>query len=386
MLLRMLVLTGLVGSALPLLPPPPSDAVLKKYSFLKIMTDCIGEASVTDWIQQLRSACVKCYDDPTSDIAPDFHDILEQLRLNSYRRPIYVPVPVYEPLQQPPYGQLPQYGQPQLPQFGQPQLPQYGQPKPPQQFQPQYNQSQLSQLSQSHYKQPPRHGQLGKQSQLPQPQYIQLSQPSQLQQQDQGQRPQHSQVVKQEQLQFPQVHTVPHPVQYTPFQSPRPIRSKREAARSTETIKLLKERLTTKISNITCVLRELKLLGTNNLPNYAYIGQELLTLDIDDGLKADLGEALETCRDFSLCLPHHKAKHPVNKELGTTMAFLRCMAKKKVAACMRADFYKQAEKMGWEDPDDSFLVGSDLLAGSDDPHTLMDNIQNMIIVGAELEF
>nr|XP_053626169.1 uncharacterized protein LOC128684049 [Cherax quadricarinatus] len=271
-MLAVLVLLSVLGAALPLLPPPASQALLKKYAFIKIMSSCLGEESVEQWMEQFRSACQRCYASPTADISPDFQDILDELRLQSYRRPVYVPIPVYQPLQQPQQG-APQSGQ----------LPQQGQS-----------------------------------------------------------------------------------AQYNPFQSSGASRSRREAGLSPEHLKNLKTLIIAKISNITCVLRELKLLASNNLPNYSYIGKELLSLPVEDGLKADLGEALQECRDLSLCLPVHKDKHPINKELGTVSLLPQVYGREEassfrlvfylgqgtlssslVAVCMKADPQKHAEKTGW---------------------------------------
>lgn len=72
-------------------------------------------------------------------------------------------------------------------------------------------------------------------------------------------------------------------------------------------------------------------LDSNNLPNYEYIGKETLNLPVGDGIKAEMAEAIEVCKDFSTCLPVARAKHPMEKELGAAMAFLRCMAMKKVS-------------------------------------------------------
>ncbi|XP_069946979.1 uncharacterized protein [Cherax quadricarinatus] len=376
-MLAVLVLLSVLGAALPLLPPPASQALLKKYAFIKIMSSCLGEESVEQWMEQFRSACQRCYASPTADISPDFQDILDELRLQSYRRPVYVPIPVYQPLQQPQQGapqsgQLPQQGH--LPQYSQSQLPQHSQLLQPGQSQlhrhklPQHGKSQLPQ-----YSQPLQQGQL---PQYEQPQHSQLVPPGQ---------PQHSKPQYSQQLQTTlaeQTHLSHFPsAQYNPFQSSGASRSRREAGLSPEHLKNLKTLIIAKISNITCVLRELKLLASNNLPNYSYIGKELLSLPVEDGLKADLGEALQECRDLSLCLPVHKDKHPINKELGTVLSFLKCMARKKVAVCMKADLQKHAEKTGWGGEDSSylFLASSGLISGREhDPLSLMEDIGDMI--------
>ncbi|KAG7155810.1 hypothetical protein Hamer_G025422 [Homarus americanus] len=62
----------------------------------------------------------------------------------------------------------------------------------------------------------------------------------------------------------------------------------------------------------------MRTLDSNNMPNYAYIGQENSEPPRRLLREADFGEALERCRDFSnVCLPVEKAKNPLKKELGT---------------------------------------------------------------------
>ncbi|KAG7161131.1 uncharacterized protein LOC121875443 [Homarus americanus] len=292
MWVHLAVLVASLGSVLTSMSPP--EAMLKKYAYIKIMSSCVGEEPVRQWGQQMKAACDKCHGIDTYDIIPDFQDMLNELRRNAYRRPMYVPVPVYSPYQFPQYPQMPQFTQ-------------YGQVN-----------------------------------------------------------------------------------QYNPYQNVAGMRTKRFAPLSPEKIETLKERMTAKISNITCVLREVKMLDSNNMPNYAYIGQEILNLPVDDSLKADFGEALETCRDFSMCLPVEKAKNPLKKELGTALAFLKCMMMKEVTACMRADFHKYAAEMGLGDQDgvlsDPLLASAGLGMNADGPHSLLEDVEALMFSGGDMVF
>ncbi|XP_071516625.1 uncharacterized protein [Panulirus ornatus] len=185
--------------------------------------------------------------------------------------------------------------------------------------------------------------------------------------------------------QLSQFNQQPQLPQYGSLQGSGGLRSKRFADLSPERIEDLKDRITVKISNVTCVLRELKMLDTNNLPNFEHIAKDIFSLPVGDALKADMAEAIEMCRDFSLCLPVTKAKHPLEKELGTSMAFLRCMAMKKVAACMKADLRKFSSQMGWVvELEDSLLAASGFLTSYDSQETLMEEVGALVYGGADI--
>ncbi|KAK3877502.1 hypothetical protein Pcinc_017789 [Petrolisthes cinctipes] len=85
-------------------------------------------------------------------------------------------------------------------------------------------------------------------------------------------------------------------------------------------VKALRDKMTTTLSNITCVLREMKMVTSENEPNYPYLTQEIATLPVTETLKKELTEAVQACRDFSRCLP---------------------MEEEEVVACMRADLRKK---------------------------------------------
>lgn len=54
-------------------------------------------------------------------------------------------------------------------------------------------------------------------------------------------------------------------------------------------------------------------------------------MKIDDDLKADLLYSVDVCRDFSMCLPVEKAKHPLKQELGTAIGFMKCFSMHEVS-------------------------------------------------------
>jgi len=108
----------------------------------------------------------------------------------------------------------------------------------------------------------------------------------------------------------------------------------------------LEEKMKAKLGNITCVLREMNLMDENNQPIYDTNFQYIMDLQIADELKADFLDALEMCKDFSMCLPVEKAKNPIKKEFGTAMSFMKCCYMMQETVCMKHDMRKYAKEMG----------------------------------------
>jgi len=137
------------------------------------------------------------------------------------------------------------------------------------------------------------------------------------------------------------------PMYYPQFQ-PNSFRTKRSVDLSPEGIENMRTKMMAKISNMTCIMKELKYIDANNQPNYEYFNEEVNSLTVGDAMKEDLREAMDMCRDFAMCLPVEKAKHPIKKEFGTTIAFMKCCHMQKVKVCMKNDLRKYAPMMGFE--------------------------------------
>jgi len=113
----------------------------------------------------------------------------------------------------------------------------------------------------------------------------------------------------------------------------------------------LEEKMKAKVGNITCVLKEMGFMDENHQPIYDAVIQIFKDMQIADDLKADLLEAMDMCKDFAMCLPVEKAKHPLKRELGTAMGYFKCTSMKEVKVCMKHDMKKYADEMGHtEDP------------------------------------
>merc|ERR1712212_389956 len=84
----------------------------------------------------------------------------------------------------------------------------------------------------------------------------------------------------------------------------------------------------------------------NHQPIYDATIQYFKNLQIDDELKADLLDAMDMCKDFAMCQPVEKAKHPLKRELGTAMTYFKCGLMLRDQACMKHDLRKYASEIG----------------------------------------
>ncbi|XP_050734934.1 uncharacterized protein LOC127007724 [Eriocheir sinensis] len=170
--------------------------------------------------------------------------------------------------------------------------------------------------------------------------------------------PQYTHVVPQ----YTQVGQLYQPYQYnTPYQVYQPnqyslasqylkgflgFRARRGSGGEAEDAQL-KEALTARMSNITCILREVKMLDANDQVNYDHVRQEILGL-VAGELREELSSAEGSCRAFSRCLPPPgPAAHPVARHLGQAVVYYRCLGQKMLSGCMRNDLRKLGSEIGW---------------------------------------
>lgn len=114
-------------------------------------------------------------------------------------------------------------------------------------------------------------------------------------------------------------------------------RYRRDAHSGAEMIQHLKEKMTHKIANVTCMLHELNWIKEDKSPNYALVETHINGID-DAFLKDQLLYGMDMCRDYANCMPVKKAKNPMLKELGTYIFFQQCMEMQKCEACFKKDF------------------------------------------------
>ncbi|XP_037786327.1 uncharacterized protein LOC119582161 [Penaeus monodon] len=237
------------------------------------MSSCVGEEAIMQLEGAMKEAESKCQGDDMMDDMPSLRSYLMELR-EAASRPVYVPVPIYQPYifhQQPGLQQSNQY--------------------------PQYTQySQFNQVPQS---------------------YV---------------------------------------FGYNQYQTTN--RAKRNADYGK--MEEMMTSMQSKISNITCILKELKYLDENNNIDISETTKSIMNFDVSDELKDDLMDGATMCRDFAMCLPVEKAKSPLKRELGVPLGFFKCLVMKNLEACMKNDLREKAARMGQEMPmmDDEAMMMS----------------------------
>lgn len=101
-----------------------------------------------------------------------------------------------------------------------------------------------------------------------------------------------------------------------------------------------------KIANMTCILQELRFLGADMQPDYDSIKGRIQECPMDSAVKADLLEGVDTCKDFSQCVPIKKMSSiPILKDLARPCAFMECLKRRKIEACMKKDLREKVDSL-----------------------------------------
>jgi len=137
-------------------------------------------------------------------------------------------------------------------------------------------------------------------------------------------------------------------------------RYRRDAHNATDMLQHLKEKMTHKIANVTCMLRELDWINEDKTPNYAL--HEAYINGMDDAfLKDQLLYGMDMCRDYANCMPVKKAKNPMLKELGTYIFFQQCMEMQKCEACFKKDFRYMMGDYGFDVVEEKINMALEML-------------------------
>uniref|UniRef100_A0A0P6DJ49 Uncharacterized protein n=2 Tax=Daphnia magna TaxID=35525 RepID=A0A0P6DJ49_9CRUS len=92
------------------------------------------------------------------------------------------------------------------------------------------------------------------------------------------------------------------------------------------------------LGNATCVMKEIGFIGDDMQPNYSNIRKRIDNLPVTAELKADLIDGIETCQQFTSCIPTKTYSDiPVLREMVTPYAFFKCFKGRKIEACMKKD-------------------------------------------------
>merc|ERR1712179_121166 len=96
-------------------------------------------------------------------------------------------------------------------------------------------------------------------------------------------------------------------------------RYRREVHNTSEILEQMKEKITYKIANVTCMLRELNWINEDKTPNYPL--HETYIKEISDAyLKDQLLYGFDMCKEYANCMPVKKAKSPFKKDFRYMMA------------------------------------------------------------------
>nr|XP_027211763.1 uncharacterized protein LOC113805051 [Penaeus vannamei] len=118
-------------------------------------------------------------------------------------------------------------------------------------------------------------------------------------------------------------------------------RQKREAPLySAPILKKMVQKVKAKVSNFTCVMRKMNYIDDDFNIDYKTAIEETKKLDIADDLKEDLLEAMEKCKDLTMCLPLEKSGSPMPLKLQRIVALNKCWKKARLGVCMKHDLMK----------------------------------------------
>jgi len=127
---------------------------------------------------------------------------------------------------------------------------------------------------------------------------------------------------------------------YQPFAYQR--RWKRGAHLSPEKLEKMQAKIQAVVGNITCVMREMNMLDSENSVDYDSIKQRISALPLGSEIKSDMQEGMGQCKDFSSCMPDSMFENsPITAGFGKQMAFFKCMKTVKLESCMKQEFREE---------------------------------------------
>lgn len=107
----------------------------------------------------------------------------------------------------------------------------------------------------------------------------------------------------------------------------------------------LKNQMTGKVGNFSCVMHELGYLTEDNQVDFAKYKQTYQDLTLPDAMKEEFLANIDVCQEVSECLPEKCfAKYPYGREYGRQFFFVMCEKKKSLEVCLKKqmvdDYYK----------------------------------------------
>ncbi|XP_046643037.1 uncharacterized protein LOC124328337 [Daphnia pulicaria] len=299
-----------------------SDIIFKKYATMKILEDCYGKPAINNMLSEVALAFARCRGKPS------FLPILEQLgTFNAEQIPEIEPEMVTEiistttsPPPPPPTSNSPVKEVP-LVVFQKPVAPQVPPHMLPQNFYdpyPRYEQYGNRRYWLPGYYPP---GKSQFQQRFPYDEesyyYSMLSNPEDYR----WKRAEHRTMPEDEQENLPaEQENPPAPALNLPNVSS--LFAKQQAI----------------LGNMTCVMKEIGFIGEDMQPLYDNIRKRIDDLPVTAQLKTDLIEGIETCQQFSSCMPVKTfGDIPILRDIVKPYTFFKCFKGKKIEACMKKD-------------------------------------------------
>ena len=88
----------------------------------------------------------------------------------------------------------------------------------------------------------------------------------------------------------------------------------------------LRNKISSIVGNVTCVMQEMKMLNADNEVDFDSIKARIMAMPVSKELIDDMQQGIDECRQFSSCLPDSVFdKTPISAGFGKQIAFFKCM-------------------------------------------------------------
>ncbi|KAL7640984.1 UNVERIFIED_CONTAM: hypothetical protein RMT77_008121 [Armadillidium vulgare] len=381
------------------------NEAIRKYSRLKVLTDCLGPGFVQSWKDSLASSTEKCFSEQPYGEAPDLISILEDILLRrnieENLRSGNVPLPQHPPNIVKPNlnNNIPLHHSPQNPYFLyllpntlhsiQQQQQQHLQRHHPLQFIPLAQQIKTNAL--------PQNGRIWKRSATAEKETIKPEAVEEEKSSKKRSATAEAGTIKPEAVE--EERSAKKINLEAEWRAGDVKLTTAQLLKTIPKVTTVRNQLGNRISNITCVLKSMELLNENGSPNYSYNTQLINRLNVAEDLRASLRDAQDFCREFSMCVPIHRLSDIIVREVGNSLVFLKCMKKMILQTCIAHDIKKSMVSYDIDLPDLFGTSSGDLRQGmsssfgdrkdlsfEESPSGVAKNLENILAMEDEVAF
>ncbi|XP_059092413.1 uncharacterized protein LOC131887755 isoform X2 [Tigriopus californicus] len=128
----------------------------------------------------------------------------------------------------------------------------------------------------------------------------------------------------------------------------------------------LRNNIISKVSNVTCILTRMNYLDDKGLIAKDSLKANIQKMPLDEIMKAELVQSVDTCAKFSSCLPLEEFETvPIAKTVAPAVLFVNCLKGKRIEVCIKKDLRDRLRDLIQSDVQDTegVLSRSDPLAG-----------------------